>query len=156
MLSSVGKKSSETSWNEWGNSRSLFNCSLVRVLIISSTKWETLKTDKSATNYLLCLVSRSWTYWLSLLSAFSLESLNFSSPFFCPVVKMNMVVSSQLSSITELNLTLLTAQRTGRRQVILSLLCSCGSNVTKSLAKAGPLFQLRVEATDLAMYCSFS
>lgn len=69
-------------WKEWDNSRSLFNCSLVRVLIIFSTKWETLKTDKSTTNYVLCLVSRSWTCWLSLLSAFSLESLNLRSPFF--------------------------------------------------------------------------
>lgn len=38
---------------EWDNSRSLFNCSLVHVLIIFSTKWETLKTDKSTTNYVL-------------------------------------------------------------------------------------------------------
>lgn len=100
-LSSGGWKIKwDSFWKAWDNSRSLFNCSLVHVLIISSTKWETLKTDKSTPNYVLSLVSRSWTYWLSLLSAFSLESLNLSSFFFFffffPVVKMNMVVSSQL------------------------------------------------------------
>lgn len=43
-----GRKSSATFFlKEWDNGRSLANCALVRVLIISSTKWEMLKTDKS-------------------------------------------------------------------------------------------------------------
>lgn len=45
-----GQKSSATFFlKEWDNGRSLANCALVRVLIISSTKWEMLKTDKSIT-----------------------------------------------------------------------------------------------------------
>lgn len=68
-------------WKEWDNSKSLHNCILVRVLIISSTKWEMLKTGESATNFILCLISRSWTYWPFLLSAFHSE-FEFSFPFF--------------------------------------------------------------------------
>lgn len=119
-------------WKEWDSSKSLHNCILVRVLIISSSKWEMLRTGESVTNFILWSPEVGYTdppCWV-------LSTLNLSSPFLLfPVVKMNMVVSSQLSSITELNLALLTAQTTGCRQVILSLLCSCGSNVTKSLGQ---------------------
>lgn len=132
MLSAGGNTKWDSFWKERDNGRSLFNCSLVHVLI-SSAKWETLKTDKSTTNYGLqkldvltlpveCFFHLNLRVWV----------LSF---FLFPVVKMNMVVSSQLSSITELNLTLLTAKTTGCRQVILSWLCSYGSNVTKYLGQ---------------------
>lgn len=139
MLSCGGKKIKwDSFWKEWDNSKSLLNCILVHVLIISATKWETLKTGESATNLILLfdlqkldtltLPAESFSLWIWVLF------------FFFPVVKMNMVVSSQLSSITELNLTLLTAQTTGCRQVI----CLCCAAVVvmwlSLLAKAGPLF----------------
>lgn len=48
-----GDVKGDSFWKESDNSRCLSDCSLVRVLIISSTKWETLKTDKSTTSYVL-------------------------------------------------------------------------------------------------------
>lgn len=106
------------------NSRSLFNCSLVRVLIISSAKWEMLKTDKSTANHVLWSPEAGHTDSPCRM-LFHLNLLNLSSPFiFFPVVKMNMVVSSQLSSITELNLALLTAETTGHR--LFCLCCAAG------------------------------
>lgn len=144
-------------WKEWDNSRSLFNCSLVRALIISSAKWETLKTDKSTTNYVLCLVSRSWTYWLSLLSAFFtwISAFEFSFLFFLQWkwIWWSPVNSQALQNWISHYLQL-------RQQAADRLFCLCCAAVVvmwlSLLAKAGPLFQLRVEATDLAMYCSFS
>lgn len=81
MLSSGGEIKWDSFWKEWDSSKSLHNCILVRVLIISSTKWEMLKTGESATNFILCFISRSWIYWPSLLSAFHSE-LEFSFPSF--------------------------------------------------------------------------
>lgn len=98
------------------NSRSLFNCSLVRVLIISSAK--------STANHVLWSPEAGHTDSPCRM-LFHLNLLNLSSPFiFFPVVKMNMVVSSQLSSITELNLALLTAETTGHR--LFCLCCAAG------------------------------
>lgn len=148
----LGEKSSKTLSGKSRIIGEISDCSLVHVLIISSNKWKVLKTDKSATMFSglqkLDILTPCWVFF-TWISEFEFSFLLF------PVVKMNMVVSSELSIIAELNLVLLTAKTTCHRSY-----CLCGAAVVvmwlSLLAKAGPLLQLRVEATDLAMYCSFS
>lgn len=54
MLNSGGGEIKwDSFWKEQDNSKRLHNCILVRVLIISSVKWEMLKAGESATNFIL-------------------------------------------------------------------------------------------------------